>query len=554
MPGRGRVRGGSGRFPDVPSAVFHDAAGMVRHTPRGTAADGGDPPGIPRRAHRWTRRWKLLAVVLGSLVVTVALALGALLAWLWTDAKVSTVGRAPFDRALAIPPLAEPTVEKDGTRVFTLRMQQGRTEFRDGVGTPTWGFNGSYLGPTLRAKRGEKVRVRVTNGLDESSTVHWHGMHLPARMDGGPHQMIAPGATWIPHWTVDQPAATLWYHPHPHGRTEDHVRRGLAGLFLLDDETAARLPLPKRYGVDDLPLIVQDVRFDGPRLAGDRGLMQNVGFLGDRTMVNGTLRPYRRVHDELIRLRLLNASTSRTYAFGFSDGRAFSLIGTDGGLLERPAVMDRVQLSPGERAEIVVRMTAGERVVLRSFPQKNYGDRWQQRFNGGDDSFDVLQLRADQRLRPSPDLPATLVPSELPDAGQAVRGRYFDLKRSGINDRPMKMERIDEVVTRGTTEVWTVRNTNGMPHNFHVHDVQFRVVEVNGKAPPPPLRGPKDTVFVPHGTTMKLALRFTGPADPDTPYMYHCHMLYHEDTGMMGQFVVVEKGQPAGTPRGHTGH
>src|SRR5690606_2996007 len=122
---------------------------------------------------------------------------------------------------------------------------------------------------------------------------------------------------------------------------------------------------------------------------------------------------------------------------------------------------------------------------------------------------------ADQRLRPSPDLPATLVPSELPDAGQAVRGRHFDLKRSGINDRPMRMERIDEVVTRGTTEVWTVRNTNGMPHNFHVHDVQFRVVEVNGKAPPPPLRGPKDTVFVPHGTTMKLALRFTGPADPD---------------------------------------
>ncbi|WP_425580399.1 multicopper oxidase domain-containing protein [Streptomyces thermocarboxydovorans] len=484
------------------------------------------------------------------------MAIGALLYWLWTDAKVSTVGKAPFDNALAIPPLAEPTVEKDGTRVFDLRMQAGETEFRDGVRTPTWGFNGSYLGPTLRAKRGEKVRVRVSNTLDEPSTVHWHGMHLPARMDGGPHQMVAPGATWTPHWTVDQPAATLWYHPHPHGRTEDHVRRGLAGLFLLDDDASGRLPLPKRYGVDDLPVVVQDVRFDGSRLAGDRGLMQNVGFLGDRTMVNGTLRPYRKVQDELIRLRLLNASTARTYAFGFADSRDFALIGTDGGLLQRPARMNRIQLSPGERAEIVVRMKPGERVMLRSFPQRNYGDEWQRRFNGGDDTFDVLELRAAERLRPSPELPGTLVSApELPDGEQAVEARHFDLKRSGINGRAMDMGRIDETVTRGTTEVWTIRNTNGMPHNFHVHDVQFRVMEVNGKTPPPELRGRKDTVFVPHGVTMKLALRFTGPADPDVPYMYHCHLLYHEDEGMMGQFVVVEKGRPAGgPPPGHEGH
>ncbi|MGV4889107.1 multicopper oxidase family protein [Streptomyces viridosporus] len=523
---------------------------MSRHTSRNAAPGGGDPSGGPRRAFRRKR----LVLVLGSLVVAAALAVGGLFARLWTDAKVSTVGEAPFDNPLVIPPVAESTVEKDGTRVFELRMQAGETEFRDGVKTPTWGFNGSYLGPTLRAQRGEKVRVRVANGLEEASSVHWHGMHLPARMDGGPHQMIAPGATWTPHWTVDQPAATLWYHPHPHGRTEAHVRRGLAGLFLLDDERSARLPLPKRYGVDDLPVVVQDVRFDGSQLAGDRGLMQNVGFLGDRTMVNGTLRPYRQVHDELIRLRLLNASTARTYAFGFPDDRGFSLVGTDGGLSARPTVMDRVQLSPGERAEIVVRVEAGERVILRSFPQDNYGDAWQRRFGGGDDSFDVLELRAAERLRPSPGLPAELVEPEVPREEEAVRGRHFDLKRSGINGRAMDMGRIDETVTRGTTEVWTIHNTNGMPHNFHVHDVQFRVVEVNGAAPPPALRGPKDTVFVPHGTTMKLALRFTGPADPDTPYMYHCHLLYHEDEGMMGQFVVVEKGQPAGKPPGHSGH
>ncbi|GGY92730.1 multicopper oxidase [Streptomyces poonensis] len=489
--------------------------------------------------------------MLGSVVTVAALAVGGLFTWLWTGSQVSTVGEERFGNRLAIPPLAKSSVDEDGTRVFDLRMRAGETEFEPGRRTPTYGFNGSYLGPTLRAERGEKVRVRIENGLGEASSVHWHGMHLPARMDGGLHQSIAPGATWSPHWTVDQPAATLWYHPHPHGVTEQHVRKGLAGLFLLGDERTDRLALPKKYGVDDLPVIVQDVRFDDGELDGGRNIMQSVGFLGDRTMVNGTLSPYQEVGDELIRLRLLNASTARTYAFGFPDGRSFSLVATDGGLLERPAAMERVQLSPGERAEIVVRMRAGERVVLRSFPQDNYGDVWQRRFAGGDDSFDVLELRAAGRLRTSPALPAALGEPETPDGTDAVRGRYFDLKRSGINGRAMDMGRIDETVTRGTTEVWTVRNADGMPHNFHVHDVQFRVMEVNGSAPPPALRGPKDTVFLPNGTTMKLALRFDGPADPDTPYMYHCHLLYHEDEGMMGQFAVVEKGERAGTPTGH---
>lgn len=501
-------------------------------------------------------RLRRCLIVLGSVVAVAALTVGTLFTWLWTGSDVSTVGAERFGNRLAIPPLAESSVDEDGTRVFDLRMRAGETEFEPGKRTPTWGFNGSYLGPTLRAAHGEKVRVRIRNGLDESSSVHWHGMHLPARMDGGPHQSIAPGATWSPHWTVDQPAATLWYHPHPHGATERHVRKGLAGLFLIDDEKSDGLALPKKYGVDDVPVVVQDVRFDGAELDNGRNIFQSAGFLGDRTMVNGTLSPYQEVGDELIRLRLLNASTARTYAFGFPDGRSFSLIGTDGGLLERPAAMERVQLSPGERAEIVVRVRAGERVVLRSFPQDNYGDVWQRRFAGGDDSFDVLELRAAERLRPSPELPSELGEPAVPDAADAVRGRYFDLRRgNGINGRAMDMARVDETVTRGTTETWTVRNSDGMPHNFHVHDVQFRVVEVNGEAPPPALRGPKDTVFLPNGTTVKLALRFDGPADPDTPYMYHCHLLYHEDEGMMGQFVVVEKGQRAGVPAGHAdGH
>lgn len=498
-------------------------------------------------------RLKRVLIALGVIAAAFATAIGGGLAWLWASADVSTVGKVPFDNALPVPPLAPSTVDKDGTRVFNLRMQTGETEFKDGQKTPTWGFNGSYLGPTLRAERGEKVKVRVTNSLTEPSTVHWHGMHLPARMDGGPHQTVAPGSTWTPRWTVDQPAATLWYHPHPHGATERHIQRGLAGMFLLDDDRASKLPLPKTYGVDDLPLIVQDVKFDGSRFDHGHGPAQSIGFLGDRTMVNGTLDPYREVGDERVRLRLLNASTARTYLFGFSDSRQFALIGTDGGLLAAPARMDRIQLSPGERAEIVVRMRPGEKTVLRSFPQDNYGGAVESKFAGGADSFDVLQLRAKPTLRPSPELPAAMGEPETPEGTSAARHRHFDLQRGGINGRPMAMDRIDETVTRGTEEIWTVRNTNGMPHNFHIHDAQFRVLELNGSTPPPHLRGPKDTIFLPHGTTAKLALRFNGPADPNTPYMYHCHLLSHEDGGMMGQFVVVDRGERAGAQAGQGG-
>ncbi|MGW4651286.1 multicopper oxidase family protein [Kitasatospora sp. NPDC004289] len=501
---------------------------------------------------RLPRRRRLLTVlkVLAATAGAFSLLIGAGFGWLYTDAEISTVGAVDFRNELAVPPLAESVTAPDGTRVFQLRMQTGSTEFRPGHPTPTWGFNGSYLGPTLRAARGEKVEVRITNTLPEPSTVHWHGMHLPARMDGGPHQMVPSGGDWAPQWTVDQPAATLWYHPHPHGATEKHVQRGLAGLFLIDDQEQAGRQLPHRYGVDDLPVIVQDVRFDGDAFDHGHDLMRSVGFLGDQTLVNGTLAPYRTVQDELVRLRLLNASTARIHHFGFSDDRAFSLVGTDGGLLEAPYDTTRLHLSPGERAEIVVRVRPGERTVLRSYPVDLGQDFWNQRFSGGDDSFDLLQLRAADTLRPSPALPSTLAASTAstaPTGADSVRERTFELRSSGINRRKMAMDRIDETVTRGTTETWTVRNDNGMPHNFHVHDVQFRVLEVNGRQPPPHLRGPKDTVLIPSGTTVKLALRFDGPADPDVPYMYHCHLLYHEDDGMMGQFVVTDPGQPAGT-------
>jgi FtsP/CotA-like multicopper oxidase with cupredoxin domain len=363
-------------------------------------------------------------------------------------------------------------------------------------------------------------------------------MHLPAAMDGGPHQMVEPGRTWRPEWTIDQPAATLWYHPHPHGRTEEHVYRGLAGLFILDDPQAAALGLPSEYGVDDVPVIVQDkdIAADGELVLGHDG--NEIGTLGSTVLVNGTFGPYLDVTTELIRLRLLNGSTARTYAFGFAD-RDVTLIGTDGGLLAEPHRTDHVRLSPGERAEIVVAMRAGETAMLRS-AAPDLGRVAAPFAFGGEDSFDVLQLRAADRLSPSPPLPHHLVGVAPLEVADATVTRSFELQGRSINGRRMDPGRIDEVVEVGTTEIWEVRSLDAFPHNFHVHDVQFQVVSIDGTPPPPELAGRKDTIYLEPRRRYRLIMRFEDFTDPAAPYMFHCHLLLHEDEGLMGQFLVVD--------------
>ena len=475
--------------------------------------------------------------------VAVLLLVGA--AWsIWSGAVVDTSGELACERKLELPPLLEPDIDSTGRRVFSLALQEGEAELLPGTRTATWGVNGPYLGPTLHAERGDEVAMRVRNGLPEATTLHWRGMHLPAAADGGPHQMIEPGQTWQPSWRIDQPAATLWYHPHLMGRTEEHVYRGVAGMFILDDPAASALELPDTYGIDDIPLIVQDKRLeDDGELSFSQGIVSPIGQLGDTVLVNGTSAPYLPVETSMVRLRLLNASTARIYNFGFSDDRAFELIATDGGLLAAPRELDRIQLSPGERAEIVVALDPGDDVVLRSFAPDFRGiDFFNRRFVGGDDSLDILQLRAEDELADSPSLPASLRTSaELPDAHEAARVRRFELSgSSSINGQEMDMARIDQVVPVGATELWEVENRGGIPHSFHVHDVRFRIVELAGDPPPPELSGLKDTVLIPPGETARFATHFSDYTDPKTPYMFHCHLLEHEDRGMMSQFVVVD--------------
>ncbi|MFD4957376.1 multicopper oxidase family protein [Microbacterium sp. NPDC058389] len=514
----------------------------------------GVMPVVPAPPRRRRRRGLVIGLVVAPLAV-IALLVGAAAVWFATNAVRATppaAGTVPFENPMAVPPLAESHVE-GGVRVFSLTAEEGRTSFVAQGATPTLGYNGAYLGPTLVAERGEQVRVDVTNALTDTTTVHWHGMHLPAAMDGGPHTPIAAGALWQPAWTVDQPAATLWYHPHLHGRTREQVDAGLAGMFLVRDDEESALALPRDYGVDDFPLIVQDRSFNADgSFAGGLG-MQFDGVLGDTILVNGTAAPYLEVTTEKVRLRLLNGSSARMYDFAFADGREFDLIGTDGGLLDAPVASTDIPLSPGERAEIVVALEPGERIALRS----NAPDP---ALHAGSAAFDVLELRAAASLAPSPDVPAHLADIPAPDPTGAVAERTFVMSGHNINDAQMDLGRADVVATVDTSEVWTVRNDNPLPHSFHVHDMQYRILSIDGSPPPARLAGYKDTIALEGDREYRLLVRFDDYADPTTPYMYHCHLLWHEDQGMMGQFLVVEPGQqpaltrPEGENDDHNDH
>lgn len=347
-----------------------------------------------------------------------------------------------FANPLRIPPLQMPRMER-GEKVFDLSIQHGESEFFSGLRTKTLGFSGHLLGPTLRATKGDKVRINVANRLGEATTVHWHGMHLPPIMDGGPHQTIASGETWQPHWTVTNEAATLWYHPHTLHKTGEQVYRGLAGLFLIDDSNASTIGLPAAYGFDDIPLIVQDRRFDkrgelvyddGHDESRPPGLLDNPpGMLGDTILVNGTRAPFLSVPATLVRLRFLNGSNARRYNFGFADDRPFVQIATDGGLLEHPVERNRMLLAPGERAEILVDLSGGGApLTLMSYAVVDdvsavvaLLQRLLAASNDENEQFKIVELRPQTVAAPARALPERFNTIARYEEGSAAKTRLF---------------------------------------------------------------------------------------------------------------------------------
>jgi blue copper oxidase len=437
-------------------------------------------------------------------------------------------GQAELTR-LRMPPL----LDTRATGRLALTATSGTTAFAGGPDISTVGFNQAYLGPTILMQNGE-LSAEVLNTLDEPISTHWHGLLVPGEHDGGPHLPIAPGATWQPEMTIAQDPATIWYHSHIHERTAEQVYFGLAGVIHVTDGQDDARGLPSTYGVDDLTLVLQDRRFDASgRMVYDPSMMDVMhGFAGNRMLVNGQANATAVVPPGFVRLRLLNGSNARNYTLFFDDARPMHLVATDGGYLPAPVALDTLRLSPGERAEIIVDFSGGTAPVLMSDPGQAFG---------------VLQFDTDTTLATRiTRLPEQLdgAPEDLPTAEIVTRQISLDMGMGGmmmggggfaINGRPYDMDRIDFEVTRGTVERWQIRSSM-VAHPFHVHGVRFRVVTENGGPPRPENAGWKDTVLVP-GEAVIIA-RFDQPASRKTPFMFHCHILEHEDAGMMGQFTV----------------
>lgn len=458
-----------------------------------------------------------------------------------------------MQNALLILPLLEPEVVGE-EKVFVLSAEHGETVFLEGKPTNTAGYNGTYLGPTLRAHKGDNVRIVLTNDLSQPVTAHWHGMHLPAMMDGGPHQEVAPGEIWEPHWTIENEAATLWYHPHVLEHTGEQVYSGLAGLFIIDDENSDSLSLPKEYGVDDLPLIVQDREFrqDGqfvyaPQRKDELG---HTGMIGDTILVNGTYAPFVDVPAKQIRFRILNASNARRYNFGFENGRTFYQIATDGGLLPSPVPRTRMILAPGERAEVIVDLT-GETQPLTLISDAVHEENEVLRFvrtmiNAERDEnqvFKIIELRPQPTAEVNETLPQLLNSIEPLSSTSAVRTRRLILnpRNRSINGQVMDHHYVNEVIHSGDMEIWEIINLSGTFHPFHIHGVQFQILDRGGRPPADYEKSWKDTVLVSNAEIVHVIMRFPEFSDPHTPYMYHCHILEHEDMGMMGQFIVTNE-------------
>ena len=478
--------------------------------------------------------------------------------------------------ALPIPKL----IEARNSEPVTLALQKGRHRFGSGPAVPSRGISSSYLGPVVRVRSGDTIPFRVENRLDEETTLHWHGMLVPSQMDGGPHNTIKPGGVWSPEITVKQPPATTWFHPHPHGSTARQVYSGLAGMMIVSDGADRDRGLPTSYGVDDLPLVLQDKRFarNGEPVYEPTMMDLMHGFQGDTLLVNGVIGPVATVPAGLVRLRLLNAANARNFDLRFADRRPFFVIAGDASYLSEPAEVRNLVIAPAERYEILVSFADGRPVDLVTAPDAHHGDGPGMMMQMGPARRSAGQAEHLLRFKPDPAVKAavTALPRQLaalasPDIKSAVAWRTFELnpmmgmgmgmmgmrgmgrdqvasadhdhgggraQMMGINGRSFAMDRVDVTAKLGTAEIWEI-NAGGMPmaHPFHVHGASFRILSKNGGKPAPHESGWKDVVLVEEHA--EVLVRFENPAPPTMPFMYHCHILEHEDHGMMGQFAVV---------------
>ncbi|EFE07600.1 multicopper oxidase CueO [Citrobacter youngae] len=502
--------------------------------------------------------------------------------------------------ALPIPDL----LTADAANRIPLIVKAGQSTFAGKTAT-TWGYNGNLLGPAVKLNKGQAVTADIHNQLAEETTLHWHGLEIPGEVDGGPQGIIPAGGKRSVTFTPQQRAATCWFHPHQHGKTGRQVAMGLAGLVLIEDDEIGKLQLPKQWGIDDVPVIIQDKQFsaDGQINYQLDMMTAAVGWFGDTLLTNGAIYPQHAAPRGWLRLRLLNGCNARSLNIAASDNRPLYVIASDGGLLAEPVKVTELPMLMGERFEVLVDVSNGKAFDLVTLPVSQMG----MAVAPFDKPHPVMRVQP-LRVTASATLPDTLtsMPS-LPSldgltvrklqlsmdpmldmmgmqmlmkkyGGQAMAGMdhgkmmghmnsdnmghgnmshgdmgnmkhgnmgnmnhngQFDFHNANrINGQAFDMNKPMFAAAKGQHERWVISGQGDMMlHPFHIHGTQFRILSENGKAPAAHRAGWKDTVRV-EGGVSEVLVKFDHDAPKEHAYMAHCHLLEHEDTGMMLGFTV----------------
>lgn len=453
-----------------------------------------------------------------------ALAVGALPQSVW----------ATDNPPLFIPKLLE---THRGKPIF-LNLQTAQTSFLNKKPTEVWGFNGQYLGPTIRVKRGDFVKLNYSNNLSQFVALNIQGLQTSGELLGGIAKTLQKNGSWSPVIPINQSAATCWYHACTLANSAYQTYRGLVGMWIIEDSDSQKTKLPNKYGVNDIPLILQDIQLnrDGVPLfqQGDR-------FEGDYLLVNGQQAPYLNVQRGIVRLRLLNASLSRDYELRLDNGKDFTLIARSLGFLPQGKTINRLHLAPGERAEILLDLNDGENVSLITGFKRGLLDQMGQFFKANTELRDntVLKLCVEG-------LPSVFTQKQEwsfnTDAVEILkqkvqRERQFALDRTNatINQQRFDSRRIDISTNIGAIERWTL-TTTGDAMGFTLQGAKFIVESVNGKVSEETEVSWQDTVWV--DGTVEILVKFEHPSSNNYPFTFGSSDLVLADKGCIGTIIV----------------
>jgi FtsP/CotA-like multicopper oxidase with cupredoxin domain len=437
---------------------------------------------------------------------------------------------APDDARVAYTRAYEAAQSDPGRGVVSVQLEAAEVdwEFVPGHKTRAWGFNGQVPGPTIEARVGDVLEVRLTNRLPEPTTIHWHGLQIPAAMDGTDmvQHPIAPGETFTYRFKLPD-AGTFWYHPHMNETVQ--LERGLYGAIIVRGPNEPELDAERVLVLDDVAL---DRKGEIKPTGG--WIEHHDGRQGSTRLINGRKEPELLIAaGQVERWRIVNASSARYVRLSIGE-RPFTIIATDGGLIDAPFSVSEVLLTPGDRVELAVGPFAEGEIIpvdaLR-YDRKTMARARNERF-------------ATIRVGPAVPSHATIPPrlrdieALVPRTAEPTREVHLGVRMSlkhGVDFLVNKeSHHRDEPVKIGELQVWDVINDTMMDHPFHLHGFFFQVLEVNGE--PPAFRSWEDTVNVPPKGRVRIAWL---PDDRPGEWMYHCHILEHHAGGMMGHFAVV---------------